>query len=93
MPLEFEWSPEKAAANYRKHKVSFEEAVTAFGDPLAAIFWDEEHSDAEQRELLVGHSYDGRLLLVYFTERGGRIRLISTRLATRRERRDYEEKR
>jgi len=91
MPLEFEWGPKKAAINRRRHGVTFEEAATVFGNPLAAIFPDEDHSTAEQREIIVGHSDQNRLLLVSFTERGDRIRIISARRATKRERLDYEE--
>lgn len=91
MSLEFEWDQEKADSNRRKHRVSFAEAATVFADPLAAIFDDEVHSEEEQREIIVGHSADNRLLLVCFTERAGAIRIISARQATRRERRDYEE--
>ncbi len=92
MALEFEWHPEKAAANVTKHKVSFDEASTVFADPLAKIFLDSDHSSEETREILVGHSVLGRLLLVSFTERGrDLVRIISARVATRRERRDYEE--
>jgi uncharacterized DUF497 family protein len=91
MNLEFEWDEDKAAANQKKHRVSFEEAASVFADRLATIFDDEIHSDEEQREIIVGHSANNRLLLVCFTERAGRIRLISARQATKRERRDYEE--
>ena len=91
MNLEFEWDKEKAASNLKKHKVTFEEAATVFADPLAAIFDDEVHSEEEQREIIVGHSEENRLLLVCFTERAGAIRIISARRATKKERRDYEE--
>ena len=87
----FEWDPAKAAANVEKHGVSFEEAVTVFQDPLAKIHADPDHSEAESREILVGHSSQRRLLLVSFTDPQGRIRVISAREVTRRERRDYEE--
>ncbi len=89
----FEWDPTKAAANLRKHRISFEEAVTAFQDPLAKVHADPEHSVSEKREILVGHSESGRLLLVAFTEREGRIRVSGARAATRRERRAYEKAR
>jgi uncharacterized DUF497 family protein len=62
-----------------------------FGDPLAAIFDDEAHSGEEQREIIIGHSSNNRLLLVSFTERAGAVRIISARRATRQERKDYEE--
>ena len=88
--LEFEWGPEKGASNLEKHGVGFDEAATVFFDPLAALFEDEAHSDAERRELIIGSSHAGRLLIVSFTERPPRVRLISARQATPRERRDYE---
>jgi uncharacterized DUF497 family protein len=91
MALEFEWDPAKAAANQRKHGVSFEEAATAFADPLSLTISDPDHSAREARFLLLGRSQAGRLLVVGHTERGDRIRLITARLATRPERRDYEE--
>ena len=72
--------------------MSFEEAQTVFYDPLASIFDDEAHSALEKREIIIGHSEKGRLLLVCFTERAHLVvRIISARRATRRERRDYEE--
>lgn len=88
--MEFEWDARKAARNRRKHGVTFEEASSVFGDPLAAIFDDEGHSIDESRELIIGHSEQTRLLIVSFTERGERIRIISARQATRTERSDYE---
>jgi uncharacterized DUF497 family protein len=87
----FEWDAAKAAANVARHGVSFEEAVTAFQDPLAQVHSDPDHSQSEAREILIGHSCKQRLLLVAFTDRQGKIRLISAREVTRRERRDYEE--
>ena len=89
--LTFEWDTKKARANARRHGVSFEEAATTFYDPLARIHDDPSHSLAERREILVGLSEVRRLLLVVFAERGGKIRLISARQATRRERRKHEE--
>ena len=91
MDPQFTWDRDKAAANRRKHGVSFEEALTVFRDPLARIHDDPSHSDEEQREILVGHSARGRLLLVCFAERGRTVRLISARRATRNERQDYQE--
>jgi uncharacterized protein len=91
MALEFEWHADKAASNERKHGIKFDEAMTVFADPLAAIFDDEEHSAEETREIIVGHSAKGRLLLVSFTERGETVRIISARRATKRERTAYEE--
>ena len=91
MTTQFTWDPTKAASNLRKHGVSFEEALAVFGDPLARIHDDPHHSARESREIIVGHSTGGRLLLVSFTERSGVIRLISARRATRHERKDYEQ--
>jgi len=90
-PLRFEWDARKAADNRAKHKVSFEEAVTVFGDPLGRITDDPRHSDDEERFVLLGQSRRRRVLVVMFTERGEAIRLISARKATRREWRTYEE--
>jgi uncharacterized protein len=87
----FEWDAEKAAINLEVHGVAFEEAATVFEDPLAKIHDDPDHSAGERRAIVVGHSLQGRMLLVYFTIRGSRIRLISARPVTRHERRDYEE--
>jgi hypothetical protein len=91
MALEFEWDPRKAAANRQDHGVTFQEAATVFGDRLASIFTDDAHSIGELREIIIGHSERRRLLLVSFTERDGKIRIISARRATKQERRDYEE--
>ncbi len=90
--LRFEWDPRKAAANRAKHKVSFEEAVSVFGDPLGRITDDPRHSESEERSVLLGLSERQRLLTVMFTEREDAIRLLSAPRATRRERRDYEER-
>ena len=87
----FEWDPAKAAANVLQHGVSFEEATTVFQDPLAKIHDDPDHSAIERRDIIVGHSLQGRLLLVSFTDRGSKIRLISARAVTKRERHDHEE--
>jgi uncharacterized DUF497 family protein len=87
----FEWDAAKAAGNLLQHGVSFEEAATLFQDPLAKIHDDPDHSEAEQRDIIVGHSIQGRLLVVSFADRGSKIRLISARPVTRHERRDYEE--
>jgi uncharacterized DUF497 family protein len=92
MGLRFEWDRRKAATNLHKHGVSFDEASTVFHDALARIFDDEDHSGDEPREIAVGHSITGRLLLVSFVERGeGEIRIISARLTTASERDNYEE--
>ena len=90
MRVDFEWEAVKADANARKHRVGFEEALTEFADPLARLFDDPDHSAREQREIIVGHSTQQRLLLVSFTERDARIRIVSARAATKRERHDYE---
>jgi uncharacterized DUF497 family protein len=66
----FEWDPRKAATNLRKHRVSFEEAATVFGDPLASVYEDPDHSTAERRFLAVGTSANGRLIHVAFADRG-----------------------
>jgi len=87
----YEWDPKKAKANLRKHGVSFEEALTAFADPLARIFDDEDHSVEEQREIIVGHSAKERLLVVCFTAQGESVRIFGVRKATRREKKEYEE--
>jgi uncharacterized DUF497 family protein len=90
MPLAFEWNERKAQANLRKHEVSFAEAASVFGDPMARIFVDTDDTSAEHREIIIGHST--RLLLVSFTERGkNRVRIISARRVTKAEREDYEE--
>jgi hypothetical protein len=91
MAFTFEWDPGKAATNARKHGVTFEEAATAFVDPFGRVVEDPRHSTSEPRFALLGYSENQRLLAVMFTERGDRIRLISARKATRRERHDYEE--
>jgi uncharacterized DUF497 family protein len=89
--MEFEWDPKKASANEQKHNVSFQEAATVFGDPLAITFADPDHSVKEQRYVTFGLSRYNRLLVVSHTDRRGRIRIISARLMTRKERRIYEE--
>ena len=86
-----EWDNRKAAANLRKHRVSFEEAVTALRDPFAVTYRDPDHSEEEFRFLTFGLSSMGRILVVAHTEREEAIRLISARSATRSERRAYEE--
>jgi len=90
--MHFEWDAAKATRNLRRHRVSFEEALTVFGDPLARIFDDEDHSVEEHREIIIGHSRPGRLLVVCFTAQGESVRIFSARPTTRRERKDYEEK-
>ena len=90
-PTRFEWHGAKAAANRAKHKITFEEATTVFGDPFGRIGDDPRHSNGEQRYVLLGQSNRRRLLVVMFTERGEAIHLISARRATRRERTEYED--
>ena len=89
--LHFKWDPAKAAANLRKHGVSFEEASTAFQNLLATVLPDPTPSGQEERWLIIGHSAAGRLLLVVFVERVDQIRIISARETSARERREYEE--
>ena len=91
MSFEFEWDSKKAEEKLKKHGVAFEEGLTVFADPLARIFDDPDHSTDETREIIVGHSLKQRLVLVSFTERAGRVRIIGARSATRRERQDYEQ--
>ena len=91
MPYEFEWDVDKARANLRKHGVAFDEAVTAFSDPLSVLLPDPDHSVDEERYLVLGMSSASRLLVVAFVERPPRTKLITARLATRRERHQYEE--
>lgn len=88
--MQFEWDREKARKNLKKHKVSFDEAMTVFYDPLSATFDDPDHSVDEQRLITVGYSSHGRLLVVSHTERGKAIRIISARTATSHERRRHE---
>jgi uncharacterized DUF497 family protein len=88
--VQFEWGPRKAAANLRKHAVSFEEAATVFYDPLSATLDDPDHSVAEHRLITIGYSSHGRLLVVSHTERGNVLRIINARSATARERKRHE---
>ena len=89
--MRFEWDPKKAKRNVSKHGVSFDEAVTAFYDPLSATFDDSDHSDDEQRYITIGFSSQGRLLVIGHTERGKVVRIISARRATAYERKRHEE--
>lgn len=91
MGLLFEWDPKKALLNAKAHGVSFDEASTAFRDPLSRTIGDPLHSDDEERLVLIGQSIEGRLLVIIHTERNDRIRIISVRLATNKERFRYEE--
>jgi len=89
--MNFGWDPGKAKRNRAKHGVSFEEATTVFDDPLYIDFFDSEHSDQESRFIRIGTSRSQRVLLVSYSERDSRTRIISARQATKRERQQYEE--
>lgn len=89
--MNFRWDYRKKSSNEAKHGVTFEEAKTVFGNPLAIIFGDEAHSVDEAREIIIGYSERNRILVISFAERSGAIRIISARPATRKERTDYEE--
>jgi len=91
MALVFEWDPRKERANVAKHGVTFDEASTVFQDALSVTIGDPLHSEDEERFVLIGHSHRGRLLVLVHTERGDRIRIITARPATAKERRTYEE--
>jgi uncharacterized DUF497 family protein len=88
--VRFEWDPKKAAANLKKHGVTFQEAATVFGDPLAITFDDPDHSEDEERHLTFGLSLQGRLIVVSHTERRDRARIINARLMESQERVIYE---
>ena len=90
--IKFEWDPTKADSNLTKHGVSFAEAATAFADGLSLTIFDPEHSESEDRFVLLGMSAYGRLLVVSHTDRDGTIRLISARTANRKEQTQYEAK-
>jgi uncharacterized DUF497 family protein len=90
--MRFEWDPKKAAANLKKHGVSFQEAATVFGDPLAITFQDPDHSEDEGRQLTFGLSLQRRLIVVSHVERKDVTRIISARPMERKERAIYEEK-
>jgi len=92
LPLTFQWDESKANANLKKHGVSFDEAKTIFNDPFSVTIDDPDHSIDENRYVDIGLSSKGRLIVVSYIERNGRIRIISGRKATRRERKDYEKK-
>jgi uncharacterized DUF497 family protein len=89
--MDFEWDAEKGEENFVKHGVAFPDAATAFGDPLSITIPDPDHSDEEERFLLIGATFAGHIVVVAHVERGEIIRLISARLANKRERRTYEE--
>ena len=89
--MKFQWDPNKAADNITKHGVSFDEATTVFGDPLAATISDPEHSAEEARFVTMGQTASERLVVVVHTERGEEVRIISARQATAGEKKKYAE--
>lgn len=89
--FKFEWDDQKAASNLHKHGVSFDEAVSVFGDEVALTFADTDHSGSEDRSRTYGTSNKGRLLVVIHTERRNSVRIISARKATRYEKGIYEQ--
>lgn len=89
--MRFEWDPKKAERNLKKHGVTFQEAATVFGDPLAMTFQDPDHSIEEERQLTFGQSLRRRLIVVSHTKRGDRTRIVNARLMDRNERVIYEE--
>ena len=92
MALEFEWDPVKAELNLKEHGVSFDEATTIFRDTLSITISDPDHSDYEDRFIDIGMSHRMQLLVVSYTERNDKIRIISARRVTRAERKNYEKK-
>ncbi|OGT34421.1 MAG: hypothetical protein A3C44_00800 [Gammaproteobacteria bacterium RIFCSPHIGHO2_02_FULL_39_13] len=88
--MEFEWDYKKSATNAKKHLVTFDEAITCFYDPYQIAFYDPDHSDEEDREIMIAKSNRHRVLLTCYTIRGEKIRVISARLATKQEIKDYE---
>jgi uncharacterized protein len=89
--MRFEWDEQKARSNQKKHRVSFDEAKPVFDDPLYVDFYDPDHSLDEHRYIIIGESERGRLLIVAYTARGNRIRIINARGVTEAERQAYEE--
>lgn len=89
--MEFQWDQQKAKSKLSKHGISFEEAQTVFDDPLYVDFYDPDHSEDEDRYIIVGESLNSRVLLVSYTERGDKIRLISARQVTKQELLAYQE--
>jgi len=89
--MEFEWDSNKAKLNLEKHGISFHEAATVLNDPLSFTFPDPAHSRGENRYVIIGTSQFGQLLVVAHTDRGNKVRIISARKATSREKRFYEE--
>ena len=91
--MKFVWHQTKARTNMKKHLVSFDEAATVFADPLSFVFADLDHSEDEERFLIIGHSETAKILVVSHTDRENKTRIISAREATRKERIFYEENR
>ena len=89
--MKFEWDKLKDAGNLRKHGISFDDATTVFGDPLAITYADPDNSEEENRFLTFGHTSNGLLIIVSHTHRDDKIRPISARKMTRKERREYEQ--
>ncbi len=89
--MEFEWDPKKARKNLQRHRISFNEAATVFGDPLSMTFPDPDHSIRECRYIIIGLSSSSRMLVIAHTYQKDRVRIISARKATRQERKYYEE--
>lgn len=89
--MEFEWDEDKATTNLKKHNVAFDEAASVFGDPLAVTFADPDHSADEARFIILDSSNRNRVLIISHTDREDRVRIISARKATPRERKVYEE--
>ena len=90
--MQFDWDETKAVSNLRTYDVAFEDATTVFDDPLAAIFYDDDHADDDVRELVIGHARTQQLLVVIFAERRGVLRIIGARRATPRERKYHDER-
>lgn len=92
MGLTFEWDERKAKSNYKKHKVTFEEAATVFGNPFSLTIVDPLHSTPlQKRFVIVGQTLKGKIVVVVHCEDGNTIRIISARISSRQERRNYEE--
>jgi hypothetical protein len=91
LALRFEWDKSKAKRNIAKHKISFEEASTVFGDPFSITIENPIHSYAEERFITMGSSFRGKIIVVIHCDKGDTIRIISARAATRREGKTYEE--
>ncbi|MCU0427836.1 MAG: BrnT family toxin [Candidatus Kapabacteria bacterium] len=88
--INFEWHDEKAASNLKKHGISFEEAETVFGDEFALVNRDDKHSEIEERWLIIGTASIGYILIVSFTMRDHKTRIISVRRANEKEREQYQ---